>query len=149
MIAIADIKRTFDDPAILNIFADCMYMPTPEKLRLRAAEYMGNDSMRLFGAYDGGKIAGVIAVEARQTGPAEIKGIAVDSNFRKRGIGGALIRRVCETLCVAELTAETDDDAVGFYERCGFVSEKFQKRAGNEEYTRYRCVLRSSLISKD
>ena len=136
MITITDVKENFNDPAILNIFSDCMYLPTPEKLNQRAAEYMGSDETHLFGAYDGGKIAGVIAVEARQGEAAEIKGIAVDSNFRKRGIGGALIRHVCETLRIAELVAETDEDAVGFYERCGFVSERFLKRAGDGEYIR-------------
>ena len=51
---------------------------------------------------------------------AIINDIAVNSNFRGKGIGSKLVRFIFEQFEVNKIIAETDDDAVMFYKRCGF-----------------------------
>ena len=52
---------------------------------------------------------------------ATVLDIAVNENCRKQGIGSALLSFVLENFNILELTAETDDDAVGFYKKFGFT----------------------------
>lgn len=138
MESIINIKNIFNNVNILKVFADCMYMPTQERLVNCSKEYMAKESIHIYGFYDDAQITGVIAIEQLQDGAAEVKGIAVNSEYRKRGIGKRLIQYSCETLSITELIAETDDDAVEFYKSCGFITEKFLK---NGKYIRYNCIF--------
>ena len=135
------IKSSFNDSAIMNVFSGCVYMPTQEKLNKYADEYMGNESISIFGAFVSGHIAGVIAAEMIQEKMAMCRGIAVDTQYRRRGIGKQLIQYCYKTLNLNELHAETDDDAVEFYINCGFTVEKFFRQSENGEYARYRCIF--------
>ena len=136
---IRDIKDRFYTPEAYSVYAESMYMPTWEKFDKRAREYLGKETVSVFGFIEEGHIVGIIAVELLGRDSAEIRGIAVDSAYRKCGIGKQLVQYVCKQLSLSELLAETDDDAVGFYRRCGFETEEFIR---DKKYKRYRCVLR-------
>ncbi|MDR0288013.1 MAG: GNAT family N-acetyltransferase [Clostridiales bacterium] len=69
-----------------------------------------------------------------------VHNIAVSPKMRKNGIGKAMITAVQEKYKTA-VKAETDDDAVEFYRKCGFETEGFMKTCNNIEYRRYKCVL--------
>lgn len=43
-------------------------------------------------------------------------------------------------LQINKLFAETDNDAVGFYEHCGFDIVKFIKKADGKDFIRYKCT---------
>ena len=59
--------------------------------------------------------------------------------FRGTGIGSSLISFAWNEHRLGELTAETDADAVDFYERCGFsVRSLGEKYPGTE---RFWCTL--------
>jgi ribosomal protein S18 acetylase RimI-like enzyme len=49
---------------------------------------------------------------------ATIHQMAVDAGQRNRGVGKQLIVAAIESVPCALFVAETDRDAVGFYERC-------------------------------
>jgi len=116
-------------------------MATWEKFMQKATDYMQSRTISIFGCYVGDRIAGIIVVDQEPNKTPEIMGIAVDSQHRKQGIGKRLILHACDSLNICTLTAETDDDAVSFYKRCGFEAEEFTKVFESGEYKRYKCVL--------
>lgn len=82
MHSIISIKDIFNNIDILDVYSDCMYMPNREKLINRAIEYMNNELIYIFGCYEDSKIVGVIVIELLYNKTAEIKGIAVDNEYR-------------------------------------------------------------------
>lgn len=71
-----------------------------------------------------------------------ILSIDVDSAFRGKGIGSKLISSFIENTSCSEICAETDDDAVTFYQKYGFDIKSL-----GEEYpgiVRYICTLKFS-----
>ena len=73
---------------------------------------------------------------------AEIIGIAVSDDARRKGIGKELIRRVMESEGLERVIAQTDDDSIGFYRRCGFSEERVVVEYPDASAVRYNCVLR-------
>jgi ribosomal protein S18 acetylase RimI-like enzyme len=69
----------------------------------------------------------------------EILNIAVSEKERNHGIGRNMIDAVAKTHIMA-IEAETDDDAVGFYRKCGFEASAIQKY----NTRRWVCTLRMS-----
>ena len=72
---------------------------------------------------------------------AEIIGIAVSVDARRKGIGKQLIRRVMELDDLECVKAQTDDDSIGFYRKCGFSEEKIVIEYPDRPAVRYNCVL--------
>ena len=72
---------------------------------------------------------------------AEIIGIAVSVDARRKGIGKQLIRRVMELDDLECVKAQTDDDSIGFYRRCGFSEEKSIIDYPDGSVVRYNCIL--------
>jgi len=68
-----------------------------------------------------------------------IRSIAVAPLWRHRGLGRTLLDALAECLGAKRIVAETDDDGVGFYGRCGFTVEDAPERFGR---ARYWCVRR-------
>lgn len=143
MSSIQSIKDQFNTPEVFEVFPDCMYMPTWEKFNKHAIEYISKTTINIFGFFEDKRIVGIIVIDQPIDEIAEIRGIAVDSEYRKHGIGKQLVQHVCNELSTPVLIAETDDDAVDFYNHCGFKTEGFMK---NGEYKRYKCILRTNLI---
>jgi len=63
----------------------------------------------------------------------------VDASCRKQGIGRKTIEPVRQSFGARSLIAETDREAVGFYERCGFTIESMGECYPGVE--RFRCTL--------
>ena len=72
---------------------------------------------------------------------AEIVGIAVSDNARRKGIGKQLIQRVMESENLESIKAQTDDDSIGFYRKCGFSDERIVIEYPDGSAVRYNCVL--------
>ena len=70
-----------------------------------------------------------------------IRSIAVAPQWRNRGLGRTLIDALAERAGATRVVAETDDDAVGFYRRCGFRVEDSPPKFGR---ARYWCVRETS-----
>ena len=71
----------------------------------------------------------------------EIIGIAVSDNARRKGIGTQLIQRVMESEDLKSVKAQTDDDSIGFYRKCGFSDERIVIEYPDGAAVRYNCVL--------
>jgi N-acetylglutamate synthase-like GNAT family acetyltransferase len=63
-----------------------------------------------------------------------IRSIAVEPAWRHRGLGRTLLDALAEHMDATRIVAETDDDAVDFYRRCGFVIEDAPAKFGRARY---------------
>ena len=103
------------------------------------AEYQANPGQPMLGVEHNGELVGLIGLKLDDGPAAVIRHIVVQPALRDRGLGGAMIRAVCERFALCRLVAETDRDAVGFYHRCGFEVESLGELYSGTE--RFRCVL--------
>ena len=129
------------DNHVLSILKAAVGAPTPEKLRALAEEYQESARRHLFGLVLDQDLQCLIGVEQINETELRIRHIATSQAERNRGYGRTLIERVLSQFKADTIWAETDDDAVGFYRRCGFNVESL-----GEQYpgvNRYRCTLRA------
>ena len=118
-----------------------LYRPDPAVVRETLAEALDRADKAVYACRADGRLVAAAVVRRTGDGTAELEGIAVRREFRRRGVGRALIRAVWKAEALSGLAAETDDDAVGFYRRCGFAVEPFTRRFPDGTAVRYRCLL--------
>lgn len=138
---IRKITDQFKTPEIYEIYKSCMYMPTWEKFSALADEYIMNEHIQIYVAYDGEIPNGVLVVSSGDRAKLLILGIAVDSRCCGKGIGSQLIFFIKNFKPEATVYAQTDEDAVVFYKKCGFQTTKIEKQYGNDVCIRYDCIL--------
>ena len=136
---ITDIKNRLNDPSIRFVLALSQYQPTPEKVAAHAAAYLTDPDVFAFACFDQDNPFGVLVIKNHGAQAFEILSIAVVSDSRHRGIGSKLITYAAEALRCTQITAETDDDAVGFYRRYGFKIKSLGEKYPN--CVRYLCTL--------
>ena len=123
--------------AAYRIYRACMYRPTREKYDARTDELLRG---RVYGCMRDGALVGILALSLPEDGTAEIVGIAVAEDARGQGIGAWLIAQAARAEGLKRLMAETDDEAVGFYRRCGFHATRLERSYDGTAVTRWRCV---------
>lgn len=85
------------------------------------------------------KAIACIGMEFYAERQARICHIAVSPNSRYKGIAFEMIKKVIHMHGLTYVEAETDDEAVGFYKKCGFtVTSLGEKYPGIE---RFHCAL--------
>ena len=141
MLEFVSVKQNVFDTGILPLLAPSVFKPTPEKLRSRAEKYIKRPNTHIYACREGGKYIGIVVFEVVGTN-ATVLDIAVNENCRKQGIGSALLSFVLKTFNISELTAETDDDAVGFYQKFGFTVTEIKTIYNTR---RYLCTFRRNL----
>lgn len=96
--------------------------------------------LSLIGATEGGELLGFLACDTR---PATlvIEYIATAEARHGTGLGTALIRELQRRHPGREIFAQTDDDAIGFYRRIGFVDQPAPPDLRWPDRPRYDCVL--------
>ncbi len=124
-----------------SIYASCMYRPTYEDYKARMKDCLADPSTKVFVSEDRGRKTGMLVMKFSEDA-AEIIGIAVSENARRRGIGKQLIQRVMKSEDLESVKAQTDDDSIGFYRKCGFSEEKTVVEYPDGSAIRYNCVLR-------
>ena len=141
MLEFVSVKQNIFDTDILPLLAPSVFEPTPEKLKARAEKYIKRPNTHIYACRDGGKYIGIVVLEVVGTN-ATVLDIAVDEACRKQGIGSALLSFVFDKFNISELTAETDDDAVGFYKKFGLTVTEIQTVYDTK---RYLCTFRRNL----
>ena len=122
------------------IYASCMYHPTYKDYKARMEDYLSDPSTKVFVCEDRGRKTGMMVLNLSGDA-AEIIGIAVSDNTRRKGIGKQLIQHVMESENLESIIAQTDDDSIGFYRKCGFSDEKNIIEYPDGIAVRYSCVL--------
>ncbi len=141
-ISFADVKKSIFDPEILTLLAPSIYNPTPERLKHRAEKYIADSNVKAYACKSSEKHIGIVVFKT-ENDTAEILDIAVKPEYRKNGIGKRLVEFILNQFPIDTITAETDNDAVGFYKKCGFA---LTPTAAVEDTAQYFCKL--SAVSK-
>ena len=102
---------------------------------------LADPSVKVFVSENRGKRTGMMVIKLSEAA-AEIIGIAVIDHARRKGIGKQLIQSVMESEHLKCIKAQTDDDSIGFYRKCGFSEEKTVVEYPDGPVVRYNCVLR-------
>lgn len=140
MHSIRDIRQKFRSPDVYEIYSACMYHPTLEKFCEKADLLVHNDCVKLIGLFEKEELLGVCAVKFLNPNTMELEGIAVKPDCRKQGVGRRMIQYLLQQFPAKTMIAETDDDAVKFYQSCGFETVKLIREYHGEKSTRYRCT---------
>ena len=125
-----------------TLYAPCMYQPSRGKYRAQTERYFADPSVKLFVCEDRGKPAGMLVLDLSGSS-AEILGISVSEDRRRHGIGRQLILWAMASLRLNSLEARTDEDAVGFYLKCGFAAERHVIQYPDGSAIRFHCILLS------
>ena len=103
---------------MLQLLAPSVFNPTEERLLNRAKKYQ-EENTNIYAYKADGEYKGIVIFKT-QNNSATILDIAVNPECRRRGIGGKLMDFIYEQFKAEEINAETDDDAIAFYLKCGF-----------------------------
>lgn len=125
-----------------NLYAPCMYEPAYGKYNEKMTSLLQSPDTEIFVYRTEHYVAGMLVLDVKEN-TAEIVGIAVDSGCRHFGIGRKLIRKALESGRIKKLYAQTDEEGVGFYRGCGFVTDAEVKQYPDGEVTRYHCTLQT------
>ena len=131
-----DMKDKLKTADVQHIFAACVYDNSPEGITCTLNAYGDNNLWEMHGWVENGNLMGICGFEVHSK-YVEIKHIAVHENNRGHGIGSAMVNALAAKFNMA-VHAETDDDAVDFYRKCGFETTAFQKY----NVRRWKCELR-------
>ena len=124
-----------------EIYKYCMFMPTEEKFNNKVDLFLNDNSVKIFACFEQDKIMGIMVVSFKEQKKIEIIGIAVDVSTRGKGIGSYMINQVINNYGLLSVYAETDNDAVGFYQKNNFGITEFSEIYDGETVIRYKCEL--------
>ena len=122
------------------VYASCMYHPTYRDYRALMEDLLNDPSAKVYVCEERGRKTGMMALKLSGNS-AEILGIAVSDRARRRGIGKQLILHVMESENLESLRAQTDEDSIGFYRRCGFSENRTIIEYPDGSAVRYHCIL--------
>ncbi|MCL2046418.1 MAG: GNAT family N-acetyltransferase [Oscillospiraceae bacterium] len=131
-----EVNEKLNDPLVRNILSACLFDNTPEGIDNAINKYPGE---LFYGWHENDELVAVCGFRVFDK-KVEICHIAVIESSRYKGIGKAIISTLREKYGLA-IEVETDDDAVGFYKKCGFQTKALYKKHGDTEYRRWICVL--------
>ena len=131
-----DIKQRITEPEVGKIISYASFDGSPEGIAKKAEKYLSSDSLNFYGWVEGGEVIGVCGFEIHDD-KVEIQLISVAEDRQRQGIGGAMVRELQE-IYYLPIEAETDDDAVDFYRKSGFITTVFQHPKKGK---RHACVL--------
>lgn len=107
--------------ALLSLATGC---PTSEKIKQVAAMYV-SAKRYLLGIIKEGELIALAGVEVKEK-CLIIHHLAVKESCQYQGLGKALIKELVKRFSPSIIMAETDQDAVEFYRKCGFVCRPVQ-----------------------
>ena len=129
-----DLSGRQDEPAIRRVLEQSH--GSTGALEEACAHYRSGE-WTFIGWQDGEEILACAGAEKLSSSTIGVRSIAVAPAWRNRGVGRTLIDALAERAGAKRVVAETDDDAVGFYRRCGFAVEDAPPKFGR---ARYWCV---------
>ena len=122
------------------LYAPCMYHPTYDHFKEQMEDYLNEQSVRIYICENRGEKAGMMVLNYSGAA-AEIIGIAVTNKARCQGIGKRMIQSVMESEGLERIEAQTDDESIGFYRKCGFTEERTAVDYPDGSVVRYNCIL--------
>ena len=137
--SICDIKEIITEPDILKLLAPSVYNPTEERLLNRAKKYQEDENSNIYAYKHNGQYKGIVIFKIANNS-STILDIAVKPEYQGQGIGSKLIDFIVNSFNTQNITAETDNDAIGFYKKYGFIVADTKVEFDTK---RYVCVCES------
>ena len=122
------------------LYAPCMYQPAYDDFTIKMENLLSDPSVRVYVCESQGKKTGMMVLRISDS-VAEIIGIAVSEKKRRQGTGRRMIQYVMKSEGLERIDAQTDDDSIGFYRKCGFTEERIVVDYPDGSVVRYNCVL--------
>ena len=119
-----------------KVIALCIGNPTNEKIQSSLDYYCSSPNHLIMGATFNRTLIGLIGVSI-ENNIVNINHLAILGDYRGNGIAKRLVHYVAECFQMRKVIAETDNEAVGFYQALGFNCESFVGQFG----IRYKCEL--------
>lgn len=120
VISICDIKGNLTKNEMLNLLAPSVYNPTQKRLLNRAKKYQEDEETNVYVYKEDNEYKGIVVFEIVNNS-ATILDIAVKPEYQGQGTGSKLIDFIFNSFNAQNITAETDDDAIEFYKKYGFI----------------------------
>lgn len=136
---ICDVKEIITEPDILKLLAPSVFNPTEKRLLNRVKKYQEDENANIYAYKHNGEYKGIVVFKIANNS-ATILDIAVKPEYQGQGIGSKLIDFIFDRFEVDNITAETDDDAIGFYKKYGFTVANTKVEFDTK---RYVCVCES------
>lgn len=111
------------------------YATSKDRIEPEYEKYIRSPERELYGLELKGEMVGCIGLEFSNSHSCEIKHIAVSPMVRGSNIGSRMIKFVCHKHSLISIKAETDIEAVKFYEKNGFnITSLGEKYPGVERF---------------
>lgn len=133
--AFRDIKNHLDNSDVHKILSDCLFDGSPDEIAKAIEKYREHIAWQMYGWVENDEILGVCGFEVHAD-YLEILHVSVAEHARYHGIGRSMITALQKQYDMP-IEAETDDEAVKFYRKCGFETSAIQKY----NVRRWTCVL--------
>ena len=124
-----------------SVYKDCMYKPTFEKYQSIMSELASKALVSIFICKGVDNIVGMLVLK-KEANKAEIVGIAVSQKYRGHGIARQMLQHAIAEEGLQAILAQTDEEAVSFYRKCGFEIEEEVVQYPDGECVRYNCELK-------
>lgn len=121
-------------------YAFCMYQPRYENFKKQMENLINDPSVRVYVCKIRNEKTGMMVLRFSDS-VAEIIGITVSEKLRRHGIGKHMIQYVMKFEDLERINAQTDNDSIGFYRKCGFTEERIVVDYPDGSVVRYNCVL--------
>jgi ribosomal-protein-alanine N-acetyltransferase len=125
------------NPQVIDLLSLAVGNATLTKLQTIQNSYIKDDNSHIIGYMQNGELIGIIGIFVTDY-TAEIKHIAVSHKYRNQHIGQKLIHHIIDKFSLKNVIAETDNEAKGFYIKCGFNIIEF----AGEHNIRFKCKLK-------
>ena len=135
-----DIKERIYDSVVREIMAQSSFDQSREAMDRKAEEFNRHVSWQLYGWIEDEEIVGICGFVVYRD-YIEILNIAVAQYAQRKGIGSRMITELWNKYKIT-IKAETDDDAVDFYRKCGFSTIEISKYI----VRRWTCVLEDKQV---
>jgi Ser/Thr protein kinase RdoA (MazF antagonist)/GNAT superfamily N-acetyltransferase len=126
-----DLNGRQDEPAVLAVLE--LSHGSREALDEARAHYESGE-WTFIGLRDANSVVACAGAEWFDSETIGIRSIAVAPEWRGQGLGRMLLGALTERFGTHRIVAETDDDAVDFYRRCGFTVEDAAPKFGRPRY---------------
>lgn len=126
-------------PEAYSLYKDCMYRPRYSAY-LEKIHALLSPAHSFFLCLHAGKKVGILALE-KQGNQGEILGLSVVPHARRQGFGRFLVLQAMKQEGLDLLTAWTDEEGVGFYQKCGFTAVPHLVPYPQGQVMRYACRL--------
>jgi ribosomal protein S18 acetylase RimI-like enzyme len=149
-VRVVDLVPQIRRPEVRELVSLSVGYPTPEKMDRVLRRYTDDPTRHLIGFERAGSLDGLdgyVGFEIHGDGSGTIWNIAVQPIARRQGLGRAIVRWLIDVAGLTHLTAETDNNAVGFYRRLGFTITSL----GDERYPgteRFHCQLDAAVAAR-